>query len=149
MTEPNIIPALTYVDPRAALAWLEAAFGFELVMLIEDDTGNVAHSEMKLGASRIMVGAEWSVPFRSPRSVGGVNTQCLHIAIDTDVDAHCAKVRAAGADVIAEPEDQFYGHRTYRCRDLEGHVWTIAQPVRDVSREDAEKASGLKITGWD
>src|SRR5690606_8658427 len=147
MTEPSIVPALIYVDPRAALGWLAKAFGFELVMLIEDDAGQVAHAEMRLGASRIMVGSEWSAPYKSPRSAGGLNTQSLHIAIDTDVDAHCARAKAAGAQVIAEPEDQFYGHRTYRCRDLEGHIWTVAQPVRQVTREEAEKVSGLKITG--
>jgi hypothetical protein len=47
-----------------------------------------------------------------------------------------------------EPEDQFYGDRTYRAVDPEGHVWTFAQTVRQVTREEAEQASGLKITGW-
>jgi hypothetical protein len=44
--------------------------------------------------------------------------------------------------------DQFYGDRTYRARDPEGHVWTFAQTVRHVSREEAEKESGRKIDGW-
>ena len=47
-----------------------------------------------------------------------------------------------------EPETQFYGDRTYRCRDPEGHIWTVAQTVEAVTREAAETASGLKITGW-
>lgn len=55
---------------------------------------------------------------------------------------------AAGATILTEPEDQFYGDRTYRARDPEGHVWTFAQTVRRVSREEAEAASGLKIEGW-
>ena len=46
------------------------------------------------------------------------------------------------------PADQFYGDRTYRCRDPEGHIWTVGQNVTTVSREEAEAASGLKITGW-
>ena len=50
--------------------------------------------------------------------------------------------------IIAEPEDQFYGDRSYRCLDPEGHVWTIAQTVKAVTREEAEAATGLKITGW-
>jgi uncharacterized glyoxalase superfamily protein PhnB len=64
------------------------------------------------------------------------------------VDTHCAKARAAGADIFAEPETQFYGDRTYRCRDPEGHIWVIAQTVEIVTREEAEAASGLTITGW-
>ena len=50
--------------------------------------------------------------------------------------------------ILQEPTDQFYGDRTYRARDPEGHVWTFGQTVRHVSREEAEKESGLKIGGW-
>jgi uncharacterized glyoxalase superfamily protein PhnB len=59
-----------------------------------------------------------------------------------------ARARAAGAVIISEPADQFYGDRAYRARDPEGHIWSFAQNVRYVSREEAEKASGLKIQGW-
>ena len=59
-----------------------------------------------------------------------------------------ARARAAGFTILAEPETQFYGQRTYRCRDPEGHIWTIGQAVRTVTREEAEKATGLKIEGW-
>ena len=132
----------------AALAWLEKAFGFELAMLLEDADGNLAHSQMEFGDSYIMVGQEWSDDHKSPRSIGGKNTQTVHIQVEGDLDAHCERARAAGAEIIAEPETQFYGDRTYRCRDLEGHIWTVSQTVKAVSREEAEAASGLKITGW-
>ena len=71
----------------------------------------------------------------------------MHIQIDTDVDAHCARAKAAGAEVFVEPATQFYGDRTYRCRDLEGHIWTIGQTVAAPSIEEMEAATGLKITG--
>ena len=140
--------ALFYQDPKAALAWLEKAFGFELVMLLEDADGAVAHSQMEFGDSYVMIGQEWSTDHRSPKSVGGKNTQTVHIQLDTDIDAHFERAKAAGAVIDAEPTTQFYGDRTYRCRDLEGHIWTVAQTVASVSREEAEAASGLKITGW-
>jgi uncharacterized glyoxalase superfamily protein PhnB len=140
--------ALFYQDPKAALAWLEKAFGFELVMLLEDADGNVAHSQMEFGDSYVMIGQEWSADHKSPMSVGGKNTQTVHVQLDSDIDAHFARAKAAGAVIDAEPETQFYGDRTYRCRDPEGHIWTVSQTVASVSREDAEAASGLKITGW-
>jgi len=145
---PRLTSALCYKDPKAALAWLEAAFGFELVLLIEDSEGNLGHSQMALGGSHVMVGNEWSVDHASPASVGGKNTQTVHIHIDEDVDAHCQRARAAGAEILQEPATQFYGDRTYRCRDLEGHIWTIGQTVKAVTREEAGAATGLKITGW-
>jgi len=140
--------AVVYQNPKAALAWLEKAFGFELAMLLEDADGNLAHSQMEFGDSYIMVGQEWSDDHKSPSSIGGKNTQTVHIQIDSDLDAHCERARSAGAEIIAEPETQFYGDRTYRCRDPEGHIWTVSQTVKAVSREEAEAASGLKITGW-
>ncbi len=147
-SRPHLISAVCYRDPRAAIAWLQAAFGFEIAMLIEDADGTLVHSEMRFGDSLLMIAGEWSDDHRSPRSVGGKNTQALHIQIDSDLDAHCAHARAAGADIIMEPEDQFYGDRSYRCRDPEGHIWSIGRTVAAVSREEAEAASGLKITGW-
>ncbi|MDO8377668.1 VOC family protein [Phenylobacterium sp.] len=140
--------ALFYQDPRAAIDWLQKAFGLELTMLLEDADGNVAHSQLSFGDSVVMVGSEWTEDHKSPRSIGGKNTQTVSLQIDDDIDAHCARARAAGAVIHAEPETQFYGDRTYRCRDLEGHIWNVSQTVKVVSREEAEAASGLKITGW-
>lgn len=145
---PSLIPAVIYKDPKAALAWLEAAFGFELFMLIEDADGNVGHAEMRYGDAVVMVGGEWSEANVSPAATGGRNTQSIHIGTIDDITAHCARARAAGAVILMEPAEQFYGATTYRCRDPEGHIWTVAQQVKDVSREEAEAASGLKITGW-
>lgn len=144
----SLISALCYRDPKAALAWLEKAFGFELIMLIEDAAGNLAHSEMSFGNGAVMIGNEWTEDHKSPASIGGKNTQTVHIQVDTDIDAHCERARAAGAAILMEPATQFYGDRTYRCRDPEGHIWTVGQTVQSVSREEAEAASGLKITGW-
>ncbi|WP_334161401.1 VOC family protein [Phenylobacterium sp.] len=145
---PNLTSAVSYRDPKAALDFLERAFGFELFMRIDDAEGNLVHSEMRFGDGVVMVGSEWSEETRSPASIGGKTTQTIHIHIDDDVDAHCARARAAGFEIIMEPADQFYGDRTYRCRDPEGHIWTVGQTVKPVSREEAEAASGLKIEGW-
>jgi len=140
-------PALFYREPFAALDFLERAFGFERTMVITDEQGNLGHSQMSYGAAgaTIMVGTEWSDDHKSPASVGRKCTQTVHTQLEEDIDAHCERARAAGAEIVAEPSDQFYGDRTYRARDPEGHLWTFSQPVRVVSREDAEKASGLKI----
>jgi uncharacterized glyoxalase superfamily protein PhnB len=151
MSEAVFIPAVFYRDPRAALAWLERAFGFQTTMVIEPADGDVrmSHYEMSCGGrGRIMVGAEWADWARSPGSVGGANTQNVHVTLESDIDGHCARARAAGATINRELEDQFYGDRIYQAVDLEGHVWSFAMHIRDVTREEAEAASGLKIEGW-
>lgn len=143
-----LMSAICYQDPRAAIDFLERAFGFELFMLIEDKEGALVHSEMRFGDGVVMVGSEWSADHKSPKSISGKNTQTVHIQIAEDVDAHCQRARAAGAEILMEPATQFYGDRTYRCRDPEGHIWTVGQTVKAVTREEAEQVSGLKIEGW-
>jgi uncharacterized glyoxalase superfamily protein PhnB len=137
-----------YKDPFAALDWLEKAFGFERSMVITDSDGKLAHSQMKFGDGYIMVGSEWADYTASPASLGGKNTNVIHVHLAEGIDAHCARARAAGAVILREPEDQFYGDRSYAAKDPEGHVWSFGQTLRYVTREEAEKASGLKIEGW-
>jgi uncharacterized glyoxalase superfamily protein PhnB len=149
MIRSALASALCYRDPKAALTFLEAAFGFELAMLIEDNEGNLAHAEMSFGDSLVMIGNEWTAQHKSPASIDGFNTQSVHIHLEGDIDAHCERARTAGAEILMEPADQFYGDRTYRCRDPEGHFWTVGAPVRAVSVDEAEAESGLKVVkGW-
>jgi uncharacterized glyoxalase superfamily protein PhnB len=145
---PSLGSAVFYRDPWAALDWLEKAFGFERSMVISDQDGRLGHAQMRFGDGYIMVGSEWAEFIASPASIGGKNTQSIHVQLQDGIAAHCERARAAGAAILQEPADQFYGDRTYRARDPEGHVWTFAQTVRHVSREEAEQASGLKIEGW-
>jgi uncharacterized glyoxalase superfamily protein PhnB len=136
--------ALCYRNAKAALNWLEQAFGFEPAMIITDQNGDIAHSEMRLGDGLIMIGNEWDAATKSPASLDGRTTQTVHVHLTEDIDAHCAHARAAGAEILAPPETQFYGDRTYRARDLEGHIWTFGQTVETLTPEQWDKASGLK-----
>jgi uncharacterized glyoxalase superfamily protein PhnB len=149
-SHPALSSAVVYRDPKAALKFLEAAFGFELTLLIEDADGNLAHSQMNYGDSIVMVGNEWTSEHRSPASIGGLMTQTVHIQVPDgqgSVDDHCARARKAGAVIIAEPETQFYGDRTYRCKDPEGHIWTVSQTVQVMTPEEWDAGDmGLKTT---
>jgi len=99
--------------------------------------------------SRVYVGAAWAAFIASPASLEGKNTQTIYVHLKDGIDAHCANPRTAGAMILQEPTDQFYGDRTYRARDPEGHVWTFKQTGRRVSRAQAEQESGLKIEADD
>jgi uncharacterized glyoxalase superfamily protein PhnB len=154
MEQQAFTSAVIYREPKQALAWLERAFGFELTMAIDGppEAPEMCHYEMSTheGRGRIMVGAEWIDWARSPAGVDGANTQTVHVHIESDLDEHCERARAAGATIAAEPSDQFYGDRTYRAVDLEGHCWTFSRTVREVSRAEAERELGQPImaTQW-
>ncbi|AZO16879.1 MULTISPECIES: VOC family protein [unclassified Mesorhizobium] len=137
-----------YRDPRAALSFLQAAFGFEPSMLVSDPDGRLVHAEMRFGDGYIIVDSEWDERIASPVSVGGKNTQAVYVRLQQDIDAHCEKARAAGAEIVEEPADHFYGERQYRARDPEGHIWTFTRTVRVVSKDEAERLTGLRIEGW-
>ena len=132
---PRIAPAVFYDDAAAAIDWLTRAFGFTVQVKVANEQGQIVHSQLVLDGGLIMVGQAGLSPDRdhlkSPRSVGGANTQSLAVHVD-DADAHCEHARAAGAVITAEPSTQDYGEgywteRTYGARDPEGHHWWFLQ----------------------
>ena len=144
-SRPAFIPSIIYKDNRTALKWLQDAFGFEPSELLTDSNGAIVHAEMSHGEGVVMIGSEYADWTKSPASVGGKNTQRVHVRLGQGIDEHCARARQAGATIEMEPADQFYGDRTYMAVDLEGHHWTFAQPVKHMSNEEMEKVSGFKF----
>jgi uncharacterized glyoxalase superfamily protein PhnB len=137
---PQISSAVFYKDARAAIDWLCRVFGFEVRLIVEGEDGAIAHSELTYGDGLIMVGQDGHIArpedelMVSPRSTHGANTQLLSVFV-ADVDAHCARARAAGAEIFREPETNDYGaeyamDRTYGARDLDGHMWFFMQRIR-------------------
>jgi uncharacterized glyoxalase superfamily protein PhnB len=128
-TKATIIPAFRYRDAHAAIDFLCRGFGFERHAVYEGPDGTIAHAQLVLGPSMIMLGSatndgdygQWVKP---PASRDAATTQGLYVVVD-DCDAHCARARAAGAVIVREPENEDYGGRGYTCRDLEGHVWSF------------------------
>jgi len=144
-TRPRITPSLFYEDPAAALDFLESAFGLETSMRITDDSGKIVHAEMNYGDGLIMLGQVGWAPFaKAPTQLDGANTQTVHLEV-ADLASHCAQARKAGAEILMEPADQFYGDRTYRAVDCGGHHWSFSQHIRDVSVEEMKAATGLGI----
>lgn len=140
---PAVSSALCYRDPKQALRWLEDAFGFEPSMVILGAEGQLLHSEMRFGDGLIMVGSEWSPQHKSPQSIDGLNTQTIHVQLERDIDAHCERARKAGARIAMEPANQFYGDRTYRAVDPEGHVWSFGQTVKPMTPAEWDRAAGV------
>jgi uncharacterized glyoxalase superfamily protein PhnB len=138
---PRLSSSLVYQDAAAAIDWLCKAFGFSVRIRVESDDGHIVHSELTYGGGLIMIAQEqpesprhWKGRFLSPKTLGGF-TQSLYLYVD-DVEAHFAQARAQGAKIVMEPETHDYGaeywtDRSYSCEDLEGHLWSIAERVRN------------------
>ena len=142
---PAFVPRIAYKDLRAAVEWLQKAFGFKTTMLATDKDGNVVHAEMKFAGGIIHVGSEWE-NIKAPASVGGANTQTITVILESGIEAHCEHARAAGGRIIQEPQDQFHGDRTYRVSDPQGHVWSFSQKLREVTAEELEASvPGMRV----
>ena len=139
---PRLSSSIFYDDAAAAIDWLCHAFGFEVRLKVEGDQGRIEHSELEYGDALVMVAHTVALAdrpnrtvFTSPKSVGGKVTQAVLLFVD-DVDAHCARARAAGATIFDEPAVHDYGEdywadRSYGAVDPEGHHWWFTERLRD------------------
>jgi uncharacterized glyoxalase superfamily protein PhnB len=116
-------PFFRYKDAPTAIEWLGNAFGFKELMNVYNDDGTVGHAELYLGDAIIMVGSGNDLS-DVPRGAPGQAQQGLYVAIH-DVDAHCERAKAAGAEILRGPEDTEYGSREYSTRDPGGYSWSF------------------------
>ena len=131
----RVIPYLSYDDASAALAFLTSAFGFEERMRMPGPDGAIMHAEVGYQDNIVMLASVYEeMGAKSPKTLGARHTTVL-CYVD-DVDAHFARAKAAGATIVSEPEDKFYGDRMYAADDPGGHRWYFATHTKDVAPED-------------
>lgn len=124
----SIIPSLRYRNAPAAIEWLCRVLGFTRHAVYPGPDNTIAHAQLIVGDGMIMLGSagdsEFGRHMREPREVGGGVTHAVYLVVD-DADAHYAKAKAGGAEIVFEIKDESYGGRGYTCRDPEGYLWTI------------------------
>lgn len=143
---PTISPCIWYRDPRAAIAWLEAAFGFETRLVVDDGAGGVIHSELWIQDGCVMIVGPPRGAAISPALFGGRSSQSTHVQLWDGLDIHCERARATGARIGREPETQPYGDRVYTCLDLEDHPWSFGQTMTQLTLDQVAVATGHPIT---
>ncbi|HEY9215683.1 MAG TPA: VOC family protein [Ancylobacter sp.] len=121
----DLVPFLRYADPKHAIAWLGDTFGFDPIMVIEAEDGGVAHAELRLGTSAIMLGGLKNdrLGMRTPTQAGGV-TQGIYVVVP-DADALWQRAVGADAEIVMDIYDTPYGSREFAVRDPEGHLWSV------------------------
>jgi uncharacterized glyoxalase superfamily protein PhnB len=125
---PAVVPVLRYRNLPAAIDWLCRAFGFERHRVTVDGDGTLLFAQLTFGSSLIMISPVRASAFdklmRQPDEVGWMETQVCYFFVP-DARAHCARARAAGAEIVFNVEDRDNGGRCYSCRDPEGHLWNF------------------------
>ena len=116
----SVYPSLRYRDARAAIDFLQRAFGFEPLHVYDDGNGGVAHAEMRAGNGIIMFGDSTG----SDRWGDHIGHGWVYVAVP-EVDQLCARAREAGAEILTEPTDQDYGSRDITVTDPDGNRWSL------------------------
>ncbi|MFQ6553129.1 VOC family protein [Aestuariibius insulae] len=111
---PSVVPYLSYKDGAAAIEFLTAAFGLELLFKQEDEAGALQHAELRYGNGVILIGTA-DLPKGSPG---------IYLVVE-DVAAHHARAMAAGAGEVYPPEETEWGTQRWRAKDPEGHEWSF------------------------
>jgi PhnB protein len=123
-------PSLTVYGAKNLLAFLKEVFGATERMLMKGPNDSIAHAEVEIGDSLIMIGD--AGPEFPPR--GGA----IYVYTE-DVDATYERALRAGAKSIREPANQFYGDRSASVEDPFGIHWGIATHIEDVPPEEMEE----------
>ncbi len=131
----TVTPYLTVDGAAEAIRFYGQAFGATEVLRMEMGGGKLAHAEIKIGDSHVMLSDEWpDMNLLGPKARGGATASLM--IYTTDVDADYARAIGAGCSVEREPEDQFWGDRMGTLVDPFGHRWSLATHKEDVSPEE-------------
>jgi PhnB protein len=134
----TLTPYLCVEDAAQAIEFYTRAFGAKERGRMAAPDGKIAHAELQIGDSVVMV----SDPFpqsnlKPPKEVGGIST-ALFVYVE-DIDAFVQQAADAGATVTSPPEDMFWGDRFGTLSDPFGHSWQIATHIEDLTPEEMEE----------
>ena len=143
----SITPYLCIKDAAKALDFYKEAFGAQELFRMAQPDGKIGHAEIQIGDSRLMIADECpDMEFRSPQAYGG-SPIGIHLYVE-DVDATVNMALVAGAKLVKQVNDQFYGDRNGTVEDPFGHRWFISTHIEDLSQEEicsrleAQRAAG-------
>jgi uncharacterized glyoxalase superfamily protein PhnB len=119
--------SLTCNDVVASIAWYRDVLGFTVAFEFERD-GKPVGAVVTAGDIRIVLNQEDGKLGWDRKKGQGFYLQ-LNVATPADVDAAADRVRAAGGDIISEPEDRPWGARMFQFRDLDGFKLGVSTPI--------------------
>jgi PhnB protein len=134
----EVYPYLRMRNAAQAIEFYKRAFGAEELFRLTEPSGRVGHAEIKIGPATLMLSDEFpEYGIKGPEALGGT-TLSIHLHVN-DADAWIARAVEAGAKVIREAADAFYGERSGVVRDPYGHEWLIGHQIEEVSTEEMQR----------
>jgi PhnB protein len=143
---PRVSPHLSVDGAGAAIEFYKSVLGATERMRMPMPDGRIAHAEIDIGGSVVMIGDELPGGVDpSPKTLGG-SPVALFVYVE-DVDDVFKQAVEAGANVVQPPEDHFYGDRVAMFDDPFGHRWNVATHMKDVPPEEMERRAASAMAG--
>lgn len=121
-----------------AIDFYTKAFGAREKFRLTEPSGRIGHAELDFGGTTLMLSDEYpELGVKGPQTVGGTTTS-IHLHVD-DADEVVRRAVAAGAEILRQPQDQFYGERSGTVRDPFGHEWNIGHEIEKVTPDEMQR----------
>lgn len=140
-----IVPHIYVEDAAAAIAFYARAFAAVELFRIGRPGGKIIHAELAIEGSVVMIGDPDERYYGDPRTLGGCSAS-LHIFTD-DNEVLLRRAVAAGAEVIQEPAEMFYGASSASLRDPFGHVWVLFTWHENLAPSEMERRGKALLAG--
>jgi PhnB protein len=132
-----VLPMLVCRDVSAEIDFCKTTFNALEVLRRPGSDGKTAHAALMINGAMIMIECEWpTLSSRSPQADGS-SPVIIYVYVE-DVDSAIEKAVTAGAKILLPAKDQFWGDRTGRVMDSEGHVWTISSRIEETTSSERE-----------
>jgi PhnB protein len=136
----SVTPYLAVEDASKAIEFYKEAFGASESLRMPGPDGTIAHAELQIGDSKLMLSDPFPQSNVRPPSERGGPTASIFLYVK-DVDVTFEQAQQAGAEVVSDLEDMFWGDRFGTLSDPFGHVWSIATHKEDLSPEEIAERS--------
>jgi uncharacterized glyoxalase superfamily protein PhnB len=129
-----------------AITFYTRAFGAKEKFRLVEPSGRIGHAELDFGGTTLMLADEFPEYGITGPATAGATTVSIHIHVE-NADEVMRRAAEAGATVLMEPKDQFFGERSGRLRDPFGHEWNIGHAIEDVSPEEMQRRYDAMMKG--
>ena len=142
----EVFPYLRTRNANAAIEFYQKVFAAVEVFRLTEPSGRIGHAELKFGNFTVMLSDEYpEYGIQGPEAFGGTGSS-VHLHVD-DVDAMTERAAAAGAEVLMQPTDMFYGERSSKVRDPFGHEWLLGSHIEDVTPQEMQRRFNEMMAG--
>jgi PhnB protein len=130
----SLTPYLAVEDATRAIEFYKEAFGAEELMRMPGENGKIAHAELQVGDSKLMLSDPFPQSTVRPPAERGGPTASIFMYVE-DCDATFEQAERAGAKIEMPLEDMFWGDRFGSLQDPFGHIWSVATHKEDLTEE--------------